>query len=226
MRRKSLTEEQKQKTLEMYSRGLSDRSIAKEIESVHYLVGRYRNSKGLPSLHGKKPLIKVDDKHGICSKCGDIKLLREFTVNRRGKQYEYSLSYCFECRKKQAIKAINRSPEVYLGYLTTRLKSKCISRNIAFTLSVEDVIECWRKQEGKCFYSGVPMVLQQGEGYNRYRCSIDKVIPEKGYLPDNIVLCAQKANTVKNDLTIIELKSWIPGWYSRIIKKFPELEIP
>lgn len=49
--------------------------------------------------------------------------------------------------------------------------------------------------------------------------SIDRLIPENGYVKENIVLCIYKANTVKNDLTLSELKEWIPSWYKKIERK-------
>ena len=51
----------------------------------------------------------------------------------------------------------------------------------------------------------------------RYCLSFDKIISEKGYTKENIVLCTYRANAVKQDLTLEEIKKWLPIWYEKII---------
>lgn len=47
--------------------------------------------------------------------------------------------------------------------------------------------------------------------------SIDKVIPEKGYISGNVVLCTNRFNTIKNNLSLEELNKYIPAFYDKIM---------
>jgi hypothetical protein len=46
--------------------------------------------------------------------------------------------------------------------------------------------------------------------------SIDRVYGDKGYAPGNIVLCSRRANVIKSNLTLNELRRWIPSWYAKV----------
>jgi hypothetical protein len=55
-----------------------------------------------------------------------------------------------------------------------------------------------------CPYLGIPIVMDGGK--NDPGCpSIDKVIPERGYVKDNCVIVSYRANTLKRDATPAEL---------------------
>jgi hypothetical protein len=45
--------------------------------------------------------------------------------------------------------------------------------------------------------------------YNPEKASIDRIDSSKGYIKDNIVLCCARANTIKMDLSLEDLKIWI-----------------
>lgn len=52
----------------------------------------------------------------------------------------------------------------------------------------------------------------------RDKISIDKIIPEKGYVEGNVVLCTNRVNTIKSDLSLEEMKEWIPSWYQKVVE--------
>lgn len=62
------------------------------------------------------------------------------------------------------------------------------------------------------------MVCELGSGKHKNSLSIDKIIPEKGYVLGNIIFLSNKINTCKNDLSLEEIKQWMPSWYERINK--------
>jgi len=203
----------------LHAEGLSDRKIAERGGFSKPTASTYRRKLGLkPNGSGPKKLDKVSNNEARCTKCTSVKPLSEFTVNRNGKPHSYHLSYCFTCRASQARTAVNRNIGTYFKYLVSRLKQKCTQRNMYFDLRPEDVTEMWFEQEGKCFYTDTPMVASLGTGYNKARCSIDKVIPALGYKKENVVLCTQRANMVKNDLSLDEMSRWLPDWHKRLKK--------
>ena len=80
-------------------------------------------------------------------------------------------------------------------------------------------MKAFNKQHGLCFYTDIKLKMGIGKnGKEKDAFSIDKIIPEKGYTVGNIVLCTRRTNTVKSDLTLEEIKLWMPEWYMRLAK--------
>lgn len=57
----------------------------------------------------------------------------------------------------------------------------------------------------------------QGMGTKDNTVSVDRVDNSVGYVPGNVVLCSYKSNSVKRNLSLMELKSLIPTWYYRLV---------
>ena len=73
-----------------------------------------------------------------------------------------------------------------------------------FNLTYEQVIDIYNKQERKCFYSGLPFVIEKNHPMS---ISIDRIDNNKGYTIDNIALCLVSINQGKSDG---EYKNLIP----------------
>ena len=60
------------------------------------------------------------------------------------------------------------------------------------TLSVDDLLEVHQRQDGKCALTGETLTCKLVHGKRQWtNASIDRIVPEKGYVPDNIQLvCA------------------------------------
>lgn len=154
-----------------------------------------------------------------CSRCGEDKPLKEYWLNRANKPNPYRLTYCNTCRYKQNNANLNSSVDKFLSDRYNRLVLRARNKNIQLTITKEEFIELYHSQNGKCFYTDINMVCRVGDGGNRYSMSIDKIIPELGYTKNNTVLCINKANTIKNDCSLEEIREWMPEWYERIISK-------
>ena len=68
-------------------------------------------------------------------------------------------------------------------------------------------------------------VQTESETHKHTGTSVDKVVAAAGYVPGNIVLCTYRANRIKGDMTLLELREWMPGWYERI-EKFEGEDFP
>ncbi len=40
---------------------------------------------------------------------------------------------------------------------------------------------------------------------------------DDGYTLGNVVLCTYRANSIKRDVSLDELREWMPGWYDRLV---------
>jgi hypothetical protein len=78
-------------------------------------------------------------------------------------------------------------------------------------------------QDNRCFYTDEILAnqgrLTKGCKKSKNQISVDKLIPELGYVKGNIVFCSRRANSIKNDLSLKELEKWIPTWFDKIKNK-------
>ncbi len=68
-------------------------------------------------------------------------------------------------------------------------------------LKLTTVFDLFEKQEGKCAYTGIPLVFRSNHIGS---ISIDRIDSNKPHVADNIVLCTAMVNTMKQDLTVQE----------------------
>jgi len=69
-----------------------------------------------------------------------------------------------------------------------------------------------------CPVLGIPLKLGAGD------CSpsLDRIIPDLGYVPGNVVVMSHRANTIKNNATLDELRTiaeWLESAQEEVCKK-------
>lgn len=74
-------------------------------------------------------------------------------------------------------------------------------RQIECTITVDDIVI-----PELCPVFGSPLIKNAGRGPGDNSPTLDRRDPRKGYTPDNIWVISAKANRIKNDATIEELK--------------------
>lgn len=93
-----------------------------------------------------------------------------------------------------------------------RVKSRAKKSGIPFSISREDIII-----PARCPVLGIEIITHTGsKGYRYNSASLDRIIPELGYVPGNIQVISAKANLMKNDATSEELLAfgqWIEETY-------------
>lgn len=78
-------------------------------------------------------------------------------------------------------------------------RKRAIERGLPFRISPEDI-----RIPDVCPVLGVPLVLV---GPRDNRPSLDRIVPEKGYTLDNIRVISFRANRIKSDASLSELKA-------------------
>lgn len=76
-------------------------------------------------------------------------------------------------------------------------------RNQEVNITLDDLLEQWNKQDGKCFYSGVKLIHPiriKDEGFI-YMASLDRINSSIGYLVGNIQFISAAANMAKNKMS-------------------------
>lgn len=206
-----------QQIIKAHSQGLGNREIAKYIGCHHRTVNYHLKKAELTTNNPRgKPPIETGPDTAICSYCGKEVLKTEFALVR---SYEDArrLSKCRMCRKKDGYTRLSTDINAFLRNKEVRHRTQAKSRGIFYGLPRGYASELYRKQKGLCFYTDTPLITVAGQGRNPHSLSIDRVDSRRGYVSDNVVLCTDRVNNIKKDVTPEEMRQWMPGWYERVM---------
>lgn len=95
--------------------------------------------------------------------------------------------------------------------LLDNAKGRARSQGLPFTITLDDVVI-----PTHCPILGIPIYPMVGnKGGGAHSPSIDRIVGERGYVPGNIVIISNRANRLKSDATIEELRS-IASFYATL----------
>lgn len=200
----------------LHATGIKNREIARQLNVHHNTVSYWLNKNSLRANYFGQSIDIIDDEFARCRKCFLIKSLKEFQFGRKGKKYEYRFSYCNECRKKQVYLNLNGNIEKFLIDRFNRLKQRAKKLNIQCAISQNEFVKQYHNQNDLCFFTNIKLICEVGSRLHRDSLSIDKLIPENGYCTGNVVFTTHRINTCKCDLSLEEIKQWMPTWYKKI----------
>lgn len=208
-----------QKIQELNAKGLSDRQIGKLLNCSHKTIGYHRHKMGLKSPTDLRYQAEFVDEFSIkCRKCNKVLPSDQFQKGRVGTPREYTFSYCNSCRNLHTKSRRSRNLDLFLKERHSNLKRRAAAQSTYFNLTLVDFIEIYHSQDGKCFYTGAELHVKAGEGRKENSLSVDRVNNKLGYTRENVVFCTSRINTVKSNLTLEEIKEYMPKWYKKIEK--------
>lgn len=191
-------------------------------------------------------ILGIDHELRICPKCKEQKAVECFdnknsSINGRSKwclqcKKQYSKEYkennkekirqSYLLRKEQYN---NAKKEVYhndeaesreklrqwyrhntCGRLWHSAKRRAKVHGLDFNIEKEDIII-----PDTCPVLGIKLVVGNGNAHDSSP-SLDRIIPEKGYVKGNVIVVSHKANTIKSNATIQELEK-VFEFYNKII---------
>jgi hypothetical protein len=135
-------------------------------------------------------------KTNICKRCG-----KEFTSTKTAKAcssacrnwlFVQTRKEIYNTQSKQSYARRKKDPNNIKRYLWSYAKARAIKKNVPFTITKEDIL-----LPDVCPVLNVPMNKES----NKYCYSIDRIIPELGYIPENIQVISKLANCMKWDST-------------------------
>lgn len=103
-------------------------------------------------------------------------------------------------------KGISSSPKRFLQYLLWQSKSKRIAQGYEYTLTIDEVLDVYNKQQGLCAVSGVKMTHLKGQGHLHKNMSIDRIDNNKGYTQDNVHIVCYYINMMRRTMNLDEFK--------------------
>jgi len=97
-----------------------------------------------------------------------------------------------------------------LKKIINRIKNKANSKKILFDIDI-DYLKSIYPSNNKCPLLDIE--LKEYRGHFQYcSLSLDRIIPEKGYIKGNVIFLSHRANTIKNNLTLNEMKLLLKNW--------------
>lgn len=143
-----------------------------------------------------------------CKLCDDLKPISEFYETQKSSVCKYHHKEIGKNRKKEyrkdpknkekeRLKYLERKIRLWANYLLINTKHRTHEN----TITVEDIIDIYDKQNGLCFWFNVPLhpTLIKKHPQNP---SLDRLDRTKGYTKDNVVLCCYAANIGRNETTV------------------------
>lgn len=136
-----------------------------------------------------------------CSVCGKTFHRRASIERMNRKKFERI------CCSRKCASVVNHDMDIYeriTTFLSAKLNDKRANVKYPVTITEEDLVNQWKKQGGICPYTGVAMELRPIRGRKAsvpYQASLDRIIPELGYVPGNIQFVSLIANYAKHEWT-------------------------
>ncbi len=146
-----------------------------------------------------KPNQFQSSQHNMCAYCDQSPIMHGgarcdecYVTYQRGKEQQY---------RKQLL--ARNDLILFKRRLRNRLntaKQRANDQGVPFALEMQDLIDIWNNQLGLCYYTQIPLSFNT-KGVARNTMSVDRLIPEKGYVATNVVFASYFANTSKGQLS-------------------------
>lgn len=182
----------------------------------------------------------------ICKTCKQEKSITDFPINRRpdslnfhvGNEPQYK-PHCNQCtalkakewrkqnpdyfKRKKKIAQYPKSDRLLMSAIrdrvtTARRNNKRVNR--PFNIDADYMYQLWKDQQGKCYLTGFTIKIAK---HTSYGLSIDKLIPELGYVKGNVKWTCWMANRAKGDLSINQLVNLCKA-IQETCRDYPEME--
>ena len=147
----------------------------------------------------------------LCKKCGLVKDNKDMVKNKNCKQgVEHT---CKACRNERLYTTRTKA------HAKERLKSakyRARIKEVPFNLD-EDYLHSIYTETCPVFKTKMSMKVRKG-GKQNDSISIDRLIPELGYVKGNVVMISMRANWIKSNATLEELKmlvKWLEKEYEK-----------
>jgi len=152
------------------------------------------------------------EKWRVCDVCNEEKNIWQFSL--LDKTRKTTIERKTTCKKCSA--ALNEKQRRNKDWehnarkvLLSNAKQRAKKSNIEFTLTKDDI-----NIPDTCPVFGFPLKREERESW-MYAPSIDRIDNTKGYIKENIIIVSRRANILKKDATIEELKK-LADYYSKL----------
>jgi hypothetical protein len=150
-----------------------------------------------------------DKNYRGCYNCKQNKKIEDFVKKTKNKSgYSYLCKLCKSTQKKQL--AQRKKPKIPDWVIRLRKNiSKRKKRYGEEIISSDYLISLYNKQNGKCYYSGIDLDVNESKMKTLKQISLDRLDSALGYIIDNVVLCCYGLNLCKSDFELEEFELFL-----------------
>ena len=124
-------------------------------------------------------------------------------------------SRCKDCEKNKSNKKYRLNP---IPQLIFAFKKRAKRQKVPFDLTVEDIRDLLKNAGKICPALGVKMTTSElGSGDSNHSPSFDRIYPKKGYTKGIIVIVSNRANRIKTDASVDEIRK-VADFYEKLLK--------
>lgn len=144
--------------------------------------------------------------HKVCNQCSENKVVEDYYARQcKYTKKDGSISYytyikpiCKSCWDKDSRKWFRKN---WLAHLVQQAKNRAKQKGLPFDITVDDI-----EVVQFCPYLGIELKQNFGaKGPSHFSPTLDKIVPERGYVKGNVQLISHKANAMKYNASIEEL---------------------
>lgn len=144
-----------------------------------------------------------------CPKCGETKSASEFYKNKS--RWCGVTCWCKRCHLDDQAKRHSKNPEKYRNQrindprmnMLTGAKRRAMLKGIEFSITINDIVV-----PAVCPVLGIPLVVNENSAKENSP-TLDRVDVSKGYVAGNIFVISARANRLKNDASLDEMRAVI-----------------
>ncbi len=144
-------------------------------------------------LFSKEEVASWPDNHKRCRSCQEVLPFTEFHKHRHA-MFGYN-TVCKSCRILSSKKRYWETSQEQRLFNAARSRATRLGREFSITLS--DIVI-----PSHCPVLGVELIERDGQ----YSPSLDRIDSSKGYVPGNVRVTSYRANMLKNNATVEELR--------------------
>lgn len=101
-----------------------------------------------------------------------------------------------------------KHPNIMFGTALKNARKRASKRGMPFNISRDYIVELFKAQSGKCYYSGIDINVVKKDPkmtIDPFKMTLDCIDPKKGYVEENVVWCAYCINSMKQKMTRSDL---------------------
>lgn len=131
-----------------------------------------------------------------CSACQNTLPISDYYFHKHNVRYLSKCKKCVIATVTISNEALRKSDP--LAVATSQKKSQAKRNGVTFNLTRDYLAELWQQQDGKCAALGIPIEFNRPKN-DDCGATIDRIIPEKGYIQGNVLWLSWLANRIKSN---------------------------
>lgn len=109
-------------------------------------------------------------------------------------------AYYLKHRERILKRQAERKEECPERQILIKAKQRAAIKNVDFEITIDDILIT-----DECPLLGIPLIISKGHP-SQNSPTLDRIIPDLGYVKGNVWVISHKANRIKNNATLPELE--------------------